>query len=132
MSTHFASQRGHSYLGRRGHLNLGATKETLITELTSTSPIPGLARSRPRDHQQRSIAVRTGCALRLVEGSIATSRGHPPNTRQMFSSRKIAMLGGLENAGTRLAEPASTSSKIPLAIFLVWAYQFPHCHAEAS
>jgi hypothetical protein len=25
MSTHSASQRGHSYLGRRGHLNLGAT-----------------------------------------------------------------------------------------------------------
>jgi hypothetical protein len=27
MSTHIASQRGHFYLGRRGHLNLGATDE---------------------------------------------------------------------------------------------------------
>jgi hypothetical protein len=36
MSTHFASQRGHCYLGRRGHLNLGATAECPIGCITLT------------------------------------------------------------------------------------------------
>jgi hypothetical protein len=68
----------------------------------------GLARARPRDDQQRPIAMRASCGLRLVEGSIATSWGHSPNTRQMFSPRKIAMLSSRARGDYRVG-PAKTS-----------------------
>ena len=40
MSTQNAAQRGHFYLGRRGHLNLGATRKRPITSLMTTTFSP--------------------------------------------------------------------------------------------